>query len=202
MAVRLRGGLLAELPANRPCREHGAVNVYVVVLPILSGGLDQLLAHARGAAASTVGAGEGNTGEQWDHYGPGNPGGCNMDVCGDHGAVDPSPAEVEADLTLALVERDERQSGGVGIARPRHLRRPGERGRERAAFPKGGSGYGEQGDHPEGGSEKEDATSHGYRLCSSDDNRGGSLSASTPTRGSLCEPLTGPPHWHLTSAPS
>jgi hypothetical protein len=40
------GGLVAELPPNRPCREHGAVNFDVVVLGILPDGLDQFLAHA------------------------------------------------------------------------------------------------------------------------------------------------------------
>jgi hypothetical protein len=35
----------------------------------------------------------------------------------------------------------------------------------------GGSAHGEHGDHPEGGSEEQDATSHGDLLVSSDDNR-------------------------------
>ena len=65
--------LVAELPANRSCREHVAVDVHVVVLRILPDGLDQLLAHARDAAAGTVGALEG-TGEQRDHHRPGNRG--------------------------------------------------------------------------------------------------------------------------------
>src|SRR5215217_4182496 len=88
------GGLLAELPANRPRREHIAVNVHVVVLRILPDGLDQLLAR-RDAAARTVGTREGNIGEQPDHHVSGLHGGSNMDVRRGHGAVDPSPAKVE-----------------------------------------------------------------------------------------------------------
>src|SRR5918995_5290119 len=165
------GGLLAELPANRPRREHVAVDVDVVVPRIVPDGLDQLLAHARDAAAGAIGTREGNIGEQRDHHRSEVRGRSNVDVRRKHGAVDPRPAQVEADLTLALVERDERRPGGVGIARSRHLRRPGERGRERTALPMGGSAHGEHGDHPEGGSEEQDATSHCDLLVPSDDNR-------------------------------
>jgi hypothetical protein len=154
-------GLLAELPADRPCWEHVAVNVHVVVVRILPDGLDQLRAYAQDAGARTVGAREG-TGEQWDDDRPGNPGGSNMDVRRSHSAIDPSPVEIEADLTQALVECNERRSRGVRIARPRYLRRPCERRRERAAFPEGGSGDGEHADRPENGGKDENATLHGY----------------------------------------
>jgi hypothetical protein len=85
-------------PIQPPTVSRFAVNVHVVVRRILPDRLDQLPAHARDAAARAVGTREG-TGEQRDHHRPGNRGGANMDVRRSHGAVDPSPAEVEADLT-------------------------------------------------------------------------------------------------------
>ena len=83
---------------------------------ILPDGLDHpSLTPAMQALAMSVPA---NTGEQRDHHRPGNPGGSNMDVRRRHGAVDPRPAQVEADLTLALVEGDERRPGGVKTPGP------------------------------------------------------------------------------------
>src|SRR6266508_3423166 len=83
-----------------------------------------------------------------------------MDVRGDHGAVDPRPAQLEADFTLALVEREGRGAGRVRVTRPRHLRRSGEHGRERTAPGVGGSAHGERADHGEGGNQQKGAKSH------------------------------------------
>src|SRR6266511_1864916 len=152
--------LLAELPAGRPRREHGAVNVHVKVLRIVPDRLDQLLAHPRDAAARAVGTRQGNPREQRDHDRTGDPGRRGMDMGRNDRAVDAGPAQVEADLTLTLVERKKRRAGRVRITRSRHLRRPGEHGRERTALTVGGSAHGEHADHAERGDKQQYAKSH------------------------------------------
>jgi hypothetical protein len=126
MVLPVGGGLLAELPANRSRREHVAVDVHVVILRILPDVLDStsLTPAMRALAVSVPAKAPANSGTTTGPATVVDP----IWMCAAHGAVDPSPAEVEADLSLALVEGDARRPGGVGIARSRHLRGPGEHG--------------------------------------------------------------------------